>query len=63
MMSQIDDLATSLICDSKENLAIVFDNWKYKHYFELIWSKSKNIVVPYTFSIVSFLPKLFEIIN
>lgn len=29
----------------KKKTAIAFDSWKRKHYFELIWFKSKNIEV------------------
>lgn len=32
----------------RRKTAIAFDNWKYKHYFEFIWSKSKNNVVQCT---------------
>lgn len=33
----------------KKKTAIEFDSENYKHYFELIWSESKNIKVCYPF--------------
>lgn len=28
---------------AKEKTAVEFDSWKCKHYFEFIWSESKNV--------------------
>lgn len=35
---------TSMVA-AREKTAIAFDSWKCKHYFEVIWSKSKNTEV------------------
>lgn len=38
----------SMVVVAKEETAIEFVSWKYRNYFELIQSESKNIVVRWT---------------